>query len=190
MATTRAVHLLLIAGATCAAPAFAKDKSNDPQPRFELQPITAANLLAPAEPLTLVRPPRLSVIDAERDGLVEPPPYRLERDGDAVTGKRAKLSIGVGNTRLFALSGKLSRRERPGPDAVDGDRALGPRKLESGRLYGGGVERSFGPIDLSATYQYSRINGADLDPASDSAALDIDSKHKSQSVQLRAQLRF
>ena len=193
MARSVAAHLLFLAGATCAAPAFAKDKSNDPQPRLELQPIIASNLLAPAEPPTMNRAPRLFLIDAERAGLVEPPPYRLEREGDVVTGKRAKLSVAVGDTRLFAVSGKLSRRERPGPpDSLDSRRSnpLGSRKLESGRLYGGGVERSLGRIDLSATYQFSRINGADLDAASDDGALDIDRKHKSQSVQLRARLRF
>ncbi len=191
MARTIAPHLLLLAGAACAAPAFAKDKSNAPQPRFELQPIIAANLLAPAEPLTVTRTPRLDLIDAERAGLVEPPPYRLDREGDVASGKRAKVSVALGDTRLFAVSGKLSRRERPGPaDAADGNRANAPRKLESGRLYGGGVERSLGRIELSATYQYSRINGADMDPASDRSALDIDRNHKSQSVQVKARLRF
>ena len=192
MATTRAVHLLLIAGATCAAPAFAKDESNDPQPRFELQPIIASNLLAPAEPLTITRTPRLGIIDAERAGLIEAPPYRLEREGNAVTGRRARLSVAIGGTRLFAVSGKLSRRERPGPDALGVSRSdpLGPRKLESGRLYGGGVERSVGQIDLSAAYQFSRINGADLDPDMNDGAMSIDHKHKSQSVQLSARMRF
>src|SRR5688572_26427323 len=69
-----AAHLLLLAGATCAAPSFAKDKPDKPRPRLELQPIIAANLLAPAEPLTIPRTPRLSVIDVERSGLIEPPP--------------------------------------------------------------------------------------------------------------------
>lgn len=192
MARSVAAHLLLLTSVTCAAPAFAKDQSRNPQPRFELQPIIASSLLAPAEPLIIARTPRLSLINAESAGLVEPPPYRLEREGDSVTGKRAKLSVAVGDTRLFAVSGKLSRRERPGPDRLDAGRSdpFGSRKLESGRLYGGGVERAAGPIDLSATYQFSRINGANLDPNLSASALNIDSKHKSQSIQLKARLRF
>lgn len=188
-------HLLLlaIAGAASAAPGFAKDNIGKVQPKLEVQPIFASDLLAVAEPRVDRRTPRFSLIDAERSGLIEPPPYRLEREGDAVTGKRAKLSVAVGTTRFFALSGKLSRRERPGPtDAVDASRtnALGSRKLESGRLYGGGIERSFGRIDISAAYQYSRINGAQLDPASAADTLRIDDSGKSHGVQLRAELRF
>ena len=188
----RVVQFLLLAGATCAAPAFARDQPNTPKPRLDLQPIIASNLLAPAEPLTITRTPRLSVINVERAGLLEAPPYRLEREVDAVTGKRARLSVAIGTTRLFAVSGKLSRRERPGPpDPLDAGRSnpLGPRKLESGRLYGGGVERSLGPVDLSAGYQYSRINGAELDPTSDSR-MTIDDRAKSHSLQLKARLRF
>jgi len=185
--------LLAIAGAASAAPGLAKDKSSKLQPKLELRPIIASNLLAPAEPQTGPRSPRLSLIDVERAGLLQPPPYRLDREGDAVTGKRAKLSVAVGDTRFFAVSGTLSRRERPGPpDAAGASRAtaLGPRKLESGRLYGGGLERAFGPVNVSAAYQYSRINGAQLDPTSDDAGTRIDDKRKSQSVQVRARLRF
>ncbi len=195
MARTIAAHLLLltITGAAGASPAIARDNGQQPLPRLAIEPIIARGLLAQAEPQSLIRAPRLSLIDTERAGLVEPPPYRLEREGDSVTGKRARLSVTVGETRLFALGGKLSRRERPGPpDAIDGSRAnaLGPRKLESGRLYGGGVERTLGPVDLSAAYQYSRINGAQLDPTSDNSAMRIDDRSQSHGVQLRARLRF
>lgn len=185
--------LFAIAGAASAAPGFAKDNIGKVQPQLEVQPIFASDLLAIAEPRPDRRTPRFSLIDAERSGLVEQPPYRLEREGNAVTGKRAKLSIAVGTTRFFALSGKLSRRERPGPpEAVEFSRTnvLGPRKLESGRLYGGGVERRFGPVDVSAAYQYSRINGAELNPASLANTMRIDDSGKSHGVQLRAQLRF
>jgi len=183
------ILLLVFAGAASAAPGFAKDTA---QAKLEFQPIFASYLLAPAEPQTSPRPPRVSLLDAERAGLLEPPPYRLDREGDTVTGKRAKLSVAVGNARVFAVSGKLSRRERLGsPDAGEASaNVLGPRKLESGRLYGGGLERKFGPVDLSAAYQYSRINGAQLDPTSDDDALGIDDKSQSHSVQVRAQIRF
>ena len=189
------IHLLLlaIAGTAISSPGISRDRPDKLSPKFELQPIIASHLLAPAEPPTGVQAPRLLLIDVERNGLLEPPPYRLERESDFVTGKRAKLSIAVGDTRLFAVGGKVSRRERPGPpDAIDASRSnpLGPRRLESGRLYGGGLERSFGPVGLSATYQYSRINGAQLDPIGDDAALRIDDKGKSHSLQIRARIRF
>jgi hypothetical protein len=195
MARTVRAHLFLLAisGATCAAPVPARDRSDQPLPRLAIEPIAALNLLAPAD-LEMKRPsPRLRLVDAERAGLVKPPPYRLEREGDLVTGKRAKLSVAVGDTRIFAVGGKLSRRERPGPpDPLDGRRtnALGQRKLESGRLYGGGLERAFGQVNLSAAYQYSRINGGRLDPTRNDAAMPIDNKNKSHSLLLNARLRF
>jgi hypothetical protein len=194
MARTVRIHLLLlaIAGTAISSPGFSRDKPDKLSPKLELQPVIASNLLAPAEPPTTRQVPRLLLTDVERSGLLEPPPYRLERDGDFVTGKRAKLSIAVGDTRLFAVGGKLSRRERPGPDAIEASRSnpLGPRRLESGRLYGGGLERSFGPVDLSGTYQYSRINGAALDPTGADDALRIDDKGKSHSLRIRARIRF
>ena len=184
--------LLAIAGAAISSPALSRDQSDKLSPKLELQPIIAPNLLAPAEPPIGLQSPRLLLIDVERNGLLEPPPYRIEREGDFVTGKRAKLSIAVGDTRLFAVGGKLSRRERPGPDAIEPGRSnpLAARRLESGRLYGGGLERSFGRVDLSANYQYSRINGAELDPIGADDALRIDDKGKSHSLQVRARIRF
>jgi hypothetical protein len=195
MVRTACAHLLLLAitGFACAAPGLAKDRPNKPMPSLTIEPIIAHNLLAPADTQAMHISQRLRLIDVEHAGLVEPPPYRLEREGDLVTGKRAKLSLAVGDTRVFAVSGKLSRRERPGPPGpLDGRRAnaLGPRKLESGRLYGGGLERAFGPVDLSAAYQYSRINGLQLDPTQNDAAMPIDNKNKSHSLLLNARLRF
>lgn len=193
MIRTVPIHcfLLAIAGTACAAPTFARDKPD--KPRLTIEPIIARDLLAPAEPASTLRSPRLNFIDVERAGLLEPPPYRLERDGDAAAGKRAKLSVALGDTRLFAVSGKLSRRERPGPaNALETTRSnpLGPRRLESGRLYGGGLERRLGPVDLSAAYQFSRISGDALDPTGDTADLRIDDESKSHSVQVRARIRF
>jgi hypothetical protein len=191
MAVTH-LFLLAIASTGWAAPGFAKDHDGESLPKLIFEPITAHNLLAPVDTLT-TNSSRLHILNVEPSGLVEPPPYRLERDGDLVTGNRARLSVAVGETRLFAVSGKLARRERPGPpDPVDVGRtsALGPRRLESGRLYGGGIERTFGPVDLSAAYQYSRINGADLDPTSDESAMQIDDKSTSHSFMLRARMRF
>jgi hypothetical protein len=184
-------HVLLIgvAGAVCASPAFAKG----PKPSFTIEPIIARNLLAPADLPRNAWAPRLSMIDVERAGLVEPPPYRLEREGDAVAGKRARLSVAIGETRVFAMGGRLSRRERPGPpDAGETSRAttLASRRLESGRLYGAGLERTFGAINVVAAYQYSRINGAELDPTSDNAVMRIDDKSQSHSLMLSARLSF
>ena len=61
MAMMRAAHLLLLAGAACASPAFAKDNPDKPQPSLTIEPIVARGLLAPAEPLTITRTPRLSI---------------------------------------------------------------------------------------------------------------------------------
>ena len=118
MVMMAAIHLLLlaIASAGLAAPSFAKDLSGKSPPKLIFEPITARNLLAPVDTETILSS-RLRLIEVERGGFIEPPPYRLDREGDLVTGNRAKLSVAVGETRLFAVSGKLTRRERPGPHA-------------------------------------------------------------------------
>ena len=56
--------------------------------------------------------------------------------------------------------------------------------MDSGRVYGAGVERRVGPVDLSATYQYSRIGaGEEGDSLSDGHA-------KSHSLRATARIRF
>ena len=180
--TTRC-FLLIIASGALAGPALAKDEPEEPTASLAIEPIFAQSLLAPAEPDSPHQALRLSLIDAERAGLLAPPPYRLQREGDSATGKRATLSVAVGDTTLFATSGKLTRRARPAPaDAVETN-ALASRKLDSGRLYGAGVERRLGSVDVSASYQFSRISSGQLElPDGDRA--------KSHSLQLRARLGF
>ena len=171
------------AGAISAAPAVAKDAPK--RPVVAIDAIQANGLLSTVEE----KPPspslRLSIIDAERAGLLEAPAWRLERDGDPVTGKRAKLSLPVGSTTVFALGGKLSRRTGSTlPDPVEGPSPLAGRKMDSGRVYGAGVERQIGRFDLSATYQYSRISAGD---AGDSLG---DGHAKSHSLLASARIRF
>ena len=130
------------------------------------------------------------------DGLIDPPRYVLGREGSAATGKRATLSIDVGGTRLFAVGGKLRPRERAGLDeqvAPGQSRSTAPRKLESGRLYGAGVARRLGPVELGAEYQYTRVSGAKLDPSATGEQLydlDMDGRRKSHGVRATAKLRF
>lgn len=177
--------VVALAGAFVAGPASAQDQ---PKPLdFSLAPISARNLLAPIDEPAPVRPPRLSAIDADRQGLLEPPPFRFEREGDAITGKRARLSVGVGDTTLFAIGGRLTRRPLPGPpDPTDSNRALGSRKMESGKVYGVGAERRIGPADVSASYQYSTINAGPVDEG----MTDIDNSRRSHSVRATARIRF
>jgi len=129
--------------------------------------------------------PRLSIVDAERAGLLQEPAWRLERDGDAVTGKRARLSVPLGSTTVFALGGKLARRTGSAlPDPVEGPTPLAGRKMDGGRVYGAGVERRVGPVDVSATYQYSRVSAGE---AGDAIGSD---RAKSHSLRATARIRF
>jgi hypothetical protein len=164
-----------------AAPALAKGAP----PSLSIAPITGSSLLAPIEDKRPAPSLRLSIIDAERVGLLEEPAWRLEHDGDPVTGKRAKLSLPVGSTTVFAIGGKLTRRTGSTlPDPVEGPSGLTSRKMDSGRVYGAGVERKLGPFDVSATYQYSRISAGE---AGDGLG---DGHAKSHSLQATARIRF
>lgn len=167
--------------AISAAPALAKG----PPASLNIAPITGSSLLSPIEEKRPAPSLRLSIIDAERAGLLEEPAWRLERDGDPVTGKRAKLSLPVGSTTVFAIGGKLTRRTGSTlPDPVEGPSGTASRKMDSGRVYGAGVERRVGPVDLSATYQYSRISAGETgDSLSDGHA-------KSHSLRATARIRF
>ena len=142
----------------------------------------------PAAPMSTALP--------STDGLIDPPRYVLGREGSATTGKRATLSVDVGGTRLFAVGGKLRPRERAGLDeqvAPGQSRSTAPRKLESGRLYGAGVERRLGPVQVGAEYQYSTVSDAELDPSATGPSLydiDMDGRRKSHGVRATAKLRF
>jgi hypothetical protein len=167
--------------AIASTPAVAKD----PPPSLSIEPIRGASLLSPVEEARPAPSLRLSIVDAERAGLLEEPAWKLERDGDPVTGKRAKLSVPLGSTTVFALGGKLARRTGSTlPDPIEGPSALTGRKMDSGRVYGAGVERRLGPVDVSATYQFRRVGAGD---AGDAIGSD---RAKSHSLRATARIRF
>ena len=171
------------AGAVWAAPSAAREAPKGPS--VAIGAIEARGLLSTIEEQRSPPSLRLSVVDAERAGLLAEPAWRLERDGNAVTGKRVKLSLPVGSTTVFATSGKLSRRTGPTMlDPAEGTMPLNNRKMDSSRTYGAGVERSVGPFEVSAAYQYSRIGG---DSADDGM---VERRARSHSVQATARIRF
>ncbi len=177
--------LCAAAGAIWAAPATAQDSAR--RPSFAIEPIVADGLLSTVEEQRPAPSLRLSIIDAERDGLLQPSPWRLDREGDPVTGKRAKLSVPIGSTTVFALGGKLARRTGSTlPDPVEGPTPLASRKMDSGRVYGAGIERRVGPFELGASYQYSRIRSTN----GDDGMAATDGRARSHSVRATARIRF
>jgi hypothetical protein len=170
-------------GAIMTAPAVARDSPQ--RPAVAIEASRANGLLSTVEEKRPSPSLRLSIVDAERAGLLEQPAWRLERDGDPVTGKRARLSLPVGSTTVFALGGKLTRRTGSTlPDPVEGPSPMASRKMDSGRVYGAGIERHVGRFDVSATYQYSRISAGE---AGDGLG---DGHAKSHSLQATARIRF
>ena len=162
-----AVWGLAAVAVCCGVPAFAKDP---PKPNLSVDPIVARNFLAPVE---------------EARGQASQ--YRLDPGFDSVSGQRAKLSLEVGDATLFAITGRLSRQASPsGPLNPNAARALGQRR-ENGKVYGAGMSRSFRGIDVSATYQYSKLT-ADQ-PMRETEAGD-DGPGKSHSVRATARIRF
>jgi hypothetical protein len=160
--------MLSLAGIAVATPAIARDKPKTPS--LAIEPIGARDLLSHAEPRTH-----------------RSPSYRLNPPGDFATGERARLSVDVGDTTLFAITGRLDRRDRGqalGPLDRPHGAALTGRKRESSRVYGAGAQRRIGPVDLSATYQYSKVNAersqSDLNLANP----------RSHSVRATARIRF
>ena len=156
-----------LGAACCCSPAFAKD---DRAPSLSFDPIVARNLLAPVED---ARNPAAS--------------YRLDPLGQAAAGQRVRLSIDVGDATLFAITGKLNRQRTPaGP--LDGShaRALGQRR-DGGKVYGAGVTRNLRGVDLSATYQYSKLSAEQ--PDADSQSRD-GGPGKSHSLRATARIRF
>lgn len=169
-----------------------------PTKAHKLKLIPSLNLSDIGAPLFVPREskarPVARLTEPATAGLVAPPRYVIGREGSAATGKRATLSVAIGETRLFAIGGKIPARQRAGltAEAAADARTSAPQKLESGRLYGGGIERKVGAFELGAQYQFSTINGQELDPTADGRAfgIDIDDKSKSHSVRATARLRF
>lgn len=162
--------LIAVAVTTSAAPALAKDK---PKPSLSIEPIAARDLLAPSEPNLTI-----ALTDDERERRT--PTYRLG-EPNIVTGQRARLSVELGDTTVFAITGRLGRRGQQGPpDPTEGLQ----RKTGSGKVYGAGLERRIGPVDLSTTYQYSRASNERSE-----SVVPTDNP-KSHNVRATARIRF
>ena len=156
---------LALFGAAAAAPAVAGDP---PTPSLTFEPIVASGPLSPVE-------------EARSRA------YRLDPGLGQATGQRAKLSLEVGDSTLFAITGKLARKAVPtGPLDPGHARALGQRR-DSGKVYGAGVARHVSGVDLSATYQHSKL-GAEQ-PGHDDG-LKPDGPGKSHSLRATARIRF
>lgn len=162
-----AVWGLAVAAACSSLPALARDP---PKPSLSIDPIVARHLLAPVEE---ARGPLAS--------------YRLDPGLEPAGGQRARLSVEVGDATVFALTGRLTRRSGPaGPLDPSTASALGPRR-DSGKVYGAGISRSIGGIDLSAAYQYSKLR--DEHPGDDGQARD-GGPGKSHSLRGTLRIRF
>ena len=150
------------------SPAFAKDV---PKPSLAVDPIVARNLLAP--------------IDDERRGQLSS--YRLDPGPDTASGQRAKLSVEVGDATVFAITGRLNRQPAAtGPLPPSDARLIGQRR-DSGKVYGAGVSHIVRGIELSGTYQYSKVI-ADQ-PEFERDTLN-DGPGKSHSLKATARIRF
>ncbi len=162
--------VLAIAASSAAglgSPAPARDA---PIPSLTFDPIAARHLLAPVD-----------------DAGTPPPAYRLDPDGQAAAGQRARLSLDVGDATVFAITGKLNRKPATaGPLDAGHARALGQGR-SSGKVYGVGMSRHVRGVDLSATYQYSKISAEQ--PEMESRMRD-DGPGKSHSLRATARIRF
>ncbi|WP_205481187.1 hypothetical protein [Sphingomonas arenae] len=184
-----------------AAPAIAKDS------KLSIEPVRGLALGLPEDQHRADLTARMKLSDPSTEGLVEPPPFTLQRDGSDLTGKRARLVVPVGDrTRLVASSGKVQRRTRPGDPLALGAGSMG--RLESGKQMGAGLERRVGPLEIGAHYQFTRVKGGAIDPtgaASESSAdrmmsltgpegsmavPDTESRQRGHSLQATARIRF
>ena len=158
---------IAVAVGSAPAPARAEDA---PRPILSIDPVVARSLLAPIE-------------EDQRDAT----PYRLVPGPDASSGQRAKLSVDVGDATLFAITGRLNRQPvASGPLPPTDARAFGQRR-DSGKVYGGGVSHHFKGIELSGTYQYSKVTA---DQPQQDREMWNDGPGKSHSVKATARIRF
>ena len=160
----RELKLICAGLSSCfATAAFAKD---DP-PSLSIDPIVAHGLLAPI------------------DEAATPSSYRLDPGPDPSGGQRAKLTFDLGKASLFAITGRIKREAAPTGPLDPGHARLLGQKRDSGKVYGAGVSGTFHGIDLSATYQYSKISAEQGD--SDTVA---DGPGRSHSLRATARLHF
>jgi hypothetical protein len=163
-----AVWAIAAIAAAASAPASARD---EPKPSLSVDPIMARSLLAPVD-----------------DGRGQDSSYRLDPGLESASGQRAKLSLEVGESTLFAITGRLSRQPgQPGPLEPGHARALGFKRGETGKVYGAGVSRNIGRVDVSASWQYSRLIG---ERPGDDRDLRDEGPGKSHSVRASARIRF
>ena len=162
-----------------------------PVPRIDLSQIGAPTVLG-ANRGHSSWANRMSATEPSVEGLVAPPRYVIGRDGSATTGRRATINVQMGDMRVFAVGGRLPQRQRAGVPYLGPDQRLtGSTKLESGKLYGAGIERQVGPVELGAQYQYSTISADQLDPTADSLrVLQMDDHSSSHAVKATMNLKF
>ena len=164
----RGILTIAAAMACCSAPVAAKDP---PKPSLSLDPIVARSLLAPID-----------------DARGQANAYRLDPGLDPASGQRARLSVEVGESTLFAITGRLSRQPGPpGPLDTGHAKALGIKRPDSGKVYGAGVSGKLGGIDVSATYQYSKISAENPAPE---GVDHSDGPGKSHSLRGTMRIRF
>ena len=166
--------LAAAAAAACAAPGIAQQSAAAPS--LSIEDVSAPRLLGALDLAAAPGPIQADgSVSTRADRL-----YRLDPGHEAATGKRAKLSVAIGNATLFAIAGKLSRKSsRPAPETVA---ALPARQPAGGKVYGAGIERRLGAFELGAVYQYSKANAEAAD--TNTPRLSGDKSHN-----LRATLR-
>lgn len=165
-----------VAAAACAAPALAQ--SAPATPVLSIEQVSSPRLLgnfdlanAPATNGTM------GSTRADRHYRLDPPP-------GGTTGKRAKLSVAIGKSTLFAIAGKMDRgRARLAPELTAG----APRQSGGGKTYGAGIERRVGAFELGALYQYSKV-GADQPETTNTPRLTGDKSHNMRAT-VRIRLR-
>ena len=163
----RGRELRLICAGLASACASTSALAKDPAPALSIDPVVARTLLAPVDD-----GPSVSA-------------YRLDPGLDPATGQRARLSIDVGKATMFAITGRIKRDPAPvGPLDAGEARLLGPRH-DSGKVYGGGVSTNIQGVDLSATYQYSKISAEQGDSEAARGTLG-----RSHSLRATARFRF
>ena len=150
----------------CSSAAIARDT---PKQSFSIDPIVAPNLLAPVE--------------VDRGNISA---YRLDPGLEPSSGQRARLSIEVGDSTLYAITGRLARSPRAiGPLAPADARVLGPRRVDGGKVYGGGISHNVGGVDVSASYQYSKLHADEGETEAKGGA-----PGRSHSLRATARIRF
>lgn len=171
--------LAAAAAAACAGPAAGQAGSGTPS--LSIEQVESPRLLGAFD---LANAPAIADTarsDAAHAGRL----YRLDPPPVGSAGKRAKLSVSIGKSTLFAIAGKANRnRARPAPELSTG---IAARPTGGGKTYGAGIERRVGAFELGAVYQYSKVAAEQADIAN---APRLGSGEKSHNVRATARIRF